>query len=110
MHGNYPVTAYKFGERFAYVTDVSAIPEETMPYLRGLDTLILATVRYEPHPTHFGLGQALDAVTNLYPNQTFFTHLGHHYDYETLLGETPPSVAPCYDGLIFPVPSGAPPT
>jgi len=105
-HGNFAVTAFRFGSEFAYVTDVSLIPEETRPLLRGLDTLILGTVRYEPHSTHFGLWQALEEVADLSPRQTFFTHLGHHFDYETLKSEVPSSVQPCYDGLTFSVPAG----
>ena len=104
-HGDTPVTAYKIGARFAYVTDVSRIPDETRPHLRGLDTLILGTVRYEPHPTHFGLWQALEEIADFAPRRAFLTHLGHHFDYETLQGETPAHVAPCYDGLSFSVPA-----
>ncbi len=103
FHGTYPVTAFRFGERFAYVTDVSEIPEQTRTHLRDLDTLILGTVRYEPHPTHFGLGQALTEIADLAPRRAFLTHLGHHFDYATLDGETPAHVAPCHDGLTFSV-------
>ena len=103
MHGNLPVTALMFGDRFAYVTDVSAIPDATRPYLRSLDTLILGTVRYEPHPTHFGLWDALKEIADLSPRRAFLTHLGHHFDTAMLDGETPANVAPCHDGLVFTV-------
>lgn len=106
LHGTYPVTAFRFGERFAYVTDVSEVLERTRPYLRGLDILILGTVRYEPHPTHFGLEQALTEVADLLPQQVYLTHLGHHFDYATLDSETPSHVAPSHDGLVFSVPEG----
>lgn len=106
LHGSFPVNAFRFGDRFAYVTDVSSIPEETRPYLRDLHTLILGTVRYDPHPTHFGLWQALDEIADVAPRRTFLTHLGHHFDYATLDNETPPHVAPLRDGLVFSVPEG----
>ena len=106
MHGETPVTAFKFGSRFAYVTDVSRIPDETRPALRGLDTLILGAVRYEPHPTHFGLAQALAEIADLQPRRAFLTHLGHHFDYSILCSETPAHVTPCHDGLSFIVPAG----
>lgn len=105
MHGNLPVTALKFGERFAYVTDVSQIPDTTRPHLRGLDTLILGTVRYEPHPTHFGLEGALTEIAAANPTHAYLTHLGHHFDYTTLAAETPANVAPSRDGLVFAVPA-----
>lgn len=104
LHGRLPVLAFKFGESFAYVTDVSSIPDETRPYLRGLDTLILGTVRFEPHPTHFGLYQALDEVADLAPRQTYFTHLSHHFDHDAVSAQLPPGVALGYDGLTFPIP------
>jgi phosphoribosyl 1,2-cyclic phosphate phosphodiesterase len=104
LHGVLPITAFRFGERFAYVTDVSAIPDETLPHLQNLDVLILDAVRHEPHPTHFGLGQALDVVAQLRPRQTYLTHLSHHFDYEATMRELPPGVALGYDGLTFHVP------
>jgi len=103
LHGSLPVISYKFGPRFAYVTDVSSIPDETRPYLRDLDALILGTVRYEPHATHFGLYQALDEIANLAPRRVFLTHLGHQFLHARLAAELPPHVAPAYDGLTFTV-------
>lgn len=106
LHGTLPVIAFRFGDRFAYVTDISELPDTARPYLRGLDTLILGTVRYEPHPTHFGLDQALTEIADVSPRQAFLTHLGHHFDYPVLVGETPAHVAPSHDGLTFSVPEG----
>lgn len=107
-HGELAVTAYKFGERFVYATDVSHIPDETRPYLTGLDRLILGTVRYDPHPTHLGLYQALDEIAALQPRQAYLTHLSHLFDHEKLSGELPANVAPGYDGLRFTIPSVGP--
>ena len=104
LHGSLPILAYKFGRSFAYVTDVSAIPPETRPYLRGLDTLVLGTVRYEPHPTHFGLYQALEAISDLAPRQAFLTHLSHHFEHEKVSAELPPGVHLAYDGLTVAIP------
>ncbi len=104
LHGAMPVTAFKFGERFAYVTDVSFIPEETRPHLQGLDTLILGTVRYEPHPTHLGLWQAVEEARAFAPRQTYFTHLSHHFEHDRTSGELPPGIALGYDGLTFTIP------
>jgi phosphoribosyl 1,2-cyclic phosphate phosphodiesterase len=103
LHGKEPVMAYKFGTRFAYVTDVSEIPPLTLPYLEDLDSLILDAVRYEPHSTHFGLFQALDVIADLAPRQAYLTHLSHHFDYAVTSAELPPGVALGYDGLTFDV-------
>lgn len=104
LHGTLPVLAFRFGTRFAYVTDVNAIPDAARPYLRGLDTLVLGTVRYEPHATHFGLYQALDEVADLAPRRAYFTHLSHHFDHEKVNAELPGNVELAYDGLRLSLP------
>lgn len=98
LHGRLPVTAYRF-DNFAYVTDVSSIPPESMERLRGLDVLILDTVHPPPHPTHFGLAEALQVVQELRPRRTYFTHLSHHYDHEATNARLPDGVELAYDGL-----------
>jgi len=103
LHGNMPVTAFRFGDRFAYVTDVSAVPDETRPHLRGLDALIMGTVRYEPHPTHFSLAEAGTELAELATRRAYLTHLGHDFDYATVSGETADYVTPCHDGLVIQV-------
>jgi len=100
MHGDLPIQAYRFGD-VAYVTDVNRIPEEAMAQLQGLDTLILDAVRRDPHPTHFGLFEALDVIRDLAPRQAFLTHLSHHMEHQAISDELPRGVALAYDGLQF---------
>jgi phosphoribosyl 1,2-cyclic phosphate phosphodiesterase len=104
LHGRMPVTAFKFGDRFAYVTDVSTIPGETRPHLAGLDTLILGAVRYEPHPTHFSLSEAVEEAQGFRPRQTYLTHLSHHFRHASVDADLPTGVNLGYDGLAFAVP------
>ncbi len=104
FHGRMPIYGYKFGSGLAYLTDVSEIPDETLPHLFGLDTLILGAVRYDPHPTHFNLGQAVEVINALKPKRAFLTHLSHHFDHETVNRELPPHIRLAYDGLKFTVP------
>ena len=73
-HGRTPILGFRVGN-LAYCTDVSRIPEESLDQLAGLDTLILDALRLEPHPTHFNLEQALEAVARLKPRRTYLTHL-----------------------------------
>lgn len=100
FHGALEVTAYRF-DRIAYVTDVSFIPPESMARLTDLDVLILDTVRPTPHPTHFGLEQALAVIEQLAPRQAFLTHLSHHYDHEKTNRLLPPKVRLAHDGLVL---------
>ena len=99
-HGTLPILAFKFGPRFAYVTDVSRIPPETWPHLEGLDLLMLDAVRREPHETHFHLEASLEIVERLKPKRTLFTHLSHDYDHERTNAELPPGVELAYDGQV----------
>ena len=100
-HGTLPILAFKFGTRFAYVTDVSRIPPETWPSLLGLDVLMLDAVRREPHETHFHLDAALDVIARLQPKQTFLTHLSHDFDYTVTNAALPSGVALAYDGQVI---------
>ncbi len=103
FHGSLPILAFKFGPRFAYVTDVSRIPPETWPHLENLDLLMLDAVRREPHETHFHLDASLEVVAQLQPKRTLFTHLSHDYDHARTNAELPPGVELAYDGQVVEV-------
>jgi phosphoribosyl 1,2-cyclic phosphate phosphodiesterase len=98
QHGRFRVLGFRIGD-LAYCTDVSKIPEESWPWLEGLDTLILDALRHSPHPTHFNLAEALEAIERLKPRRTFLTHLSHDFDHGPTESALPPGVALAYDGL-----------
>lgn len=96
------VNGYRIGP-IAYCTDTNHIPERSLERLQGLDTLILDGLRWEPHPTHFTVEQALAVVERLQPRQTYLTHIAHqlrHADTEAML---PPHVRLAYDNLVVEV-------
>ena len=97
-HGSFPVLGFRVGS-LAYCTDVSRVPDESLPLLEGLDVLILDALRYEPHPTHMSLSQALALIETLKPGRTFLTHLSHSFDHGPAQAALPPQVALAYDGL-----------
>ncbi len=97
-HGRTPVLGFRVGD-LAYCTDVCRIPEVSWPLLEGLDTLILDALRFEPHPTHFSLSEALAVIERLRPRRAFLTHLSHAFDHGPTESTLPPSVALAYDGL-----------
>lgn len=100
FHGKLPILAFKFGPRFAYVTDVSLIPPETWPHLENLDLLMLDAVRREPHETHFHLAASLEVIARLRPRRTLLTHLSHDYDHAETNAQLPPGVELAYDGQV----------
>lgn len=107
LHGKLPVLSYRFeapasedrpAVRAAYVTDVSEIPASVKPKLADLDLLILDAVRFDPHPTHFGLYQALDVIAEVKPRRALFTHLSHRFDHDLVNAQLPPHAQLAFDG------------
>lgn len=98
FHGILPIYAYRIGS-LAYVTDTNQIPPESLALLKGVDTLVLGVVRYEPHSTHMHIDMALDLVEKLQPRRTYFTHLSHLLEHEETNARLPAGVELAYDGL-----------
>lgn len=101
IHGKLPVLGFRIGN-VAFCTDVSFIPEESWPLLEGLDVLVIDALRDEPHETHFGIPQALEAVERVKPRRTYLTHVSHYLDYEATNARLPAGVELSYDGLRIP--------
>ncbi len=97
-HGELPILGFRIGS-VAFCTDVSTIPADSREQLKNLDVLVLNTLRHKPHPTHLHLDAALNLIRQLQPRQAYLTHMSHELDYDELLKELPPNVAPAYDGL-----------
>jgi phosphoribosyl 1,2-cyclic phosphate phosphodiesterase len=97
-HGQSAVLAYRIGG-FAYVTDCSGIPPDSMARLGDLDTLVLDGLRHRPHATHFNLEQAVAAIAELAPRQAFLTHIAHDLDHEQTNARLPAGVELAFDGL-----------
>lgn len=100
-HGRFNVFGYRVGN-VAYCTDVSGIPDRSWPLLEGLDVLVLDALRPgKPHPAHFSLEQALEAIDRLKPRQAYLTHMSHSIDHDAVSATLPANVALAYDGLSF---------
>ncbi|MCY2934871.1 MAG: MBL fold metallo-hydrolase [Planctomycetota bacterium] len=97
-HGKFKVLGFRFGD-LAYCTDVSRIPDESFALLQGLEVLVLDALRFEKHPTHFSLAEALAVIEKLQPRQAFLTHMSHSFDYHAVSANLPPNVQMAYDGL-----------
>jgi phosphoribosyl 1,2-cyclic phosphate phosphodiesterase len=97
-HGRAQIYGYRFG-RAAYLTDHSAIPEQSLEKLAGLDVLFLDALRHRPHPTHTTLERALRYVEQLAPSRAFLTHICHEVPHEETERALPENVRLAYDGL-----------
>ena len=97
IHGPTPVLGFRF-DNFAYCTDCSYIPDDSMKMLEGLDVLILDALRRRPHPTHFNLEEAVEWAGRIGAKQTYFTHIPHELFHATTNRQLPPNMHPCTDG------------
>ena len=101
-HGPTRVIGFRTGA-FAYLTDVKVIPQETVPLLQGLDTLVLGVLRWREHPTHLSVPEALELLKVIHPRQTYFTHIAHDLGHEETERQLPAGVHLAYDGLALEV-------
>ncbi|MCG3179923.1 MAG: Phosphoribosyl 1,2-cyclic phosphate phosphodiesterase [Phycisphaerae bacterium] len=87
------------GPALAYCTDVSAVPEETVAMLAGVDTLVLGALRHRPHPAHMSLSQSLEAAGRIAAGRTWFTHMNHDLPHAATNAALPPDKQLAHDGL-----------
>ncbi|NLN74976.1 MAG: MBL fold metallo-hydrolase [Armatimonadetes bacterium] len=97
-HGKLDVLGYRIGD-FAYVTDVSFIPETSLDLLENLNTLVLGVIRPKPHETHLSLGEGVELVEMLQPKRAYFTHIAHQLDHQSTNAILPQHIRLAYDGL-----------
>jgi phosphoribosyl 1,2-cyclic phosphate phosphodiesterase len=97
-HGREEITGYRFGSA-AYLTDMSDIPDISLPLLNNLDVLIVDALRPNPHPSHSHVEKSIAIVEQLKPKRAFFTHMGHELDHDATNATLPPHIRLAYDGL-----------
>jgi phosphoribosyl 1,2-cyclic phosphate phosphodiesterase len=103
MHLRLPVLGYRI-KNFAYLTDVKTISDKELEKLNGLDTLVINALRFEPHPSHLNVDEALEIINKINPKKTLFTHISHNMGFhEEVCQKLPDSVSLAYDGLVVEV-------
>ena len=101
VHLRLPVLGFRIG-KFAYLTDVKTISGIELEKLKKLDTLVINSLRYEPHPSHLNIEEALDIVNSINPKKSFFTHISHNMGFhKEVCDKLPESVSLAYDGLVL---------
>lgn len=100
LHGRLPIFGYRVG-CFAYLTDVSKIPEESYEKLQGVRYLALDALRDQPHFSHFSLNESIEAAERIGADQTYLIHMCHNLDHETTNKKLPDKISLAYDGLVW---------
>ena len=101
-HGPLETGGYRFGNA-AYLTDMNAIPDSSLPLLAGLDIVILDALRIRPHPSHANVEQATAWANKLGVRRAFFTHMSHDILHAEVEAGLPSHIRFAYDGLRIPI-------
>jgi len=99
LHGKTSSLGYRIGD-FAYLTDCSAIPEQSIKLLQGVELLVIDGLRWLEHPFHFNISGAVAAARQIRATRTILTHLTHQiaYSEENKLSN---GFELAYDGMEF---------
>lgn len=97
-HGILDILGYRIGD-LAYMTDLSDLPEESLPLLANLKTMIISCVRYRFHRTHLNVARAKRLHQLVRPERTLLTHITHHFTHRDLIAEFPVDMSPAHDGM-----------
>ena len=101
MHLKLPVFGYRIKD-FAYLTDVKTITELELKKLNGLDSLVINALRFEPHPSHLNVDEAIEIIDLIKPKKTYFTHISHNMGFhQEVCKKLPKNVTLAYDGLVL---------
>ncbi len=99
-HGKLPISAFRIGN-FAYITDMKTIDDSEMPFLQGIETMVVNALRYEPqHNTHMMIDEAISFTQKLGVKNVYFTHMCHDVGlHEEVNSKLPEGYQLCYDGM-----------
>jgi len=97
-HGKTSSVVYVFNKT-AYISDSNDLSIINKKDLKNLKYLIIDCLKYQKHPSHFNLIEALNIHNYLKPSKTILTNLHYDIDYDLLMCKLPKNVLPAYDGL-----------
>jgi phosphoribosyl 1,2-cyclic phosphate phosphodiesterase len=98
-HGRTQALGFRIGS-FAYLTDCNGIPPSSLALLDGLEVLVIDGLRWNPHPFHFNIEEAIAATMPLKPLRTILTHLSHDVIFADGAA-LPPGYEFARDGMTF---------
>jgi phosphoribosyl 1,2-cyclic phosphate phosphodiesterase len=98
IHGDLTVTGFRVGN-IGYATDFNIFTERAESVLQEVKYLFIDGLRYESHPTHITIPQAIEIAQRLKAEKTYIIHTTHTIDYEEVNASLPPGIELGYDGL-----------
>lgn len=102
MHKKLPILGYRIGQKLAYITDMKTIADEELPYLEGVETLVINALRFtEDHPAHLLVHEAIDFSRKVGAKRVFFTHTTHDIGlHDEANAQLPEGFVFAYDGQV----------
>ncbi len=97
-HGPVECTAYVF-DKTAYISDCNEIYSKDYNKLKGLKYLVIDCLKFNHHPSHFNLSNALTVSKLINPKKTILTNLHTDLDYRYLRKNLPSNIIPAHDGM-----------
>jgi len=98
-HGAFTSYGFRCGD-LSLIVDAKRVPDDAWELLAGTRVLVLNALWWgSPHPTHFNVEEALEAIEKIAPERAILTHLTHRLDHAELERSLPAGVQPAYDGL-----------
>ena len=104
MHGQLPILGYRIG-KLAYITDMKTIHDEAIPYLQGVETLVVNALRFErPHHSHQLVDDAIAFSQRIGAGKTYLIHVTHEIGFhDEANSRLPENVYFPYDGQVIEV-------
>lgn len=99
MHGIMPILGFRFG-CFAYITDMKSICDAELPYLDGVEVLVVNALRFtKAHHSHQLVSDAVSFSRRIGARRTLLIHSSHHIGrHEEVNAMLPDGVELAYDG------------
>ena len=80
-HGKLEILGFRIND-FTYITDVKALPEETMEQVKGSKKMVLGGLRWAPkHPTHLTIPEAAKIAGKLQIPETYLVHMNTYVEH-----------------------------
>lgn len=95
----FAVTGYRIG-KLGYLTDFKTIADAEARKLEGVEVLVVNALRFETHPSHFSVSEALALIRRIGPRNAYLTHMSHEIGRHAATDERlPEGVHLAYDML-----------
>lgn len=99
MHGKLPILGFRINN-MAYITDMKAMSDSELEYLKGIDLLIVNGLRHYEHYSHQTIEEACLFAQKVNAPRTYLIHMCHHAGlHEKENEKLPKNIELAYDNL-----------